>query len=403
MERNIKEYLENIRSRALSALDKSSPYGLNLDLTSFIRDKGEVLDVRDYADKLINVGIDLSRRDVASYYQVDNIPVNTHNPISGVKVLNLNSIFSNEDLVLNYYWKALPVDFDKYTAIAELIEGEGYVIIADKNVKVDRPIQTCLILHKPKLIQAPHNIIVAGENSEIHVVTGCMTALGAEGLHAGVTEFYIGRNATVTYTMIHNWSRRIHVRPRTAAIIEDGGKLVMHYINFSPVASLQTYPRIILRGDNGRAYSSSILIGKLNSILDVGSSIVLNGDNSSGEIISRIIATDNSKVISRAKIVGEARNVKGHVECSGLLLTDNSEIITIPELDAKVRDIQLTHEAAVGRISEDEIIYLMARGFSRSEAESMIVRGFMEVSLKDLPEILMISIRRVLDLVAEKL
>ncbi len=405
MKEELEKQLEKIKRKAKHALSKKAAYGPDIDLTLYIKSRGEAVKLEDYEEKLMNVGIELSSKSrAASYFQVDNIALNTYSSTDEIELTSLSTaIRENEDLILNYYWKAVPVDLDKYTAIAELAGGEGYVIVAHKDARIKRPIQTCLLLHKPKLIQAPHNIIVAEENSEIHIVTGCLTSLGAEGLHAGVTEIYVKKNATVTYTMIHNWSRKIHVRPRTAAIVENGGKLILHYINMSPIASLQSYPKIELIGAESKAYTSSILIGRESSLLDLGSCIILSGERTSGEVVSRIIATDSSKVISRAKLVGEARNVKGHIECSGLLLTNKAKITTIPELEAKVSELQLTHEAAVGRISEEEVIYLMARGFTRREAESMIVRGFMEVSIKDLPNSLIKRIQKVLDLVAEKL
>jgi len=148
---------------------------------------------------------------------------------------------------------------------------------------------------------------------------------------------------------------------------------------------------------------SSIIMGRGASQIDVGGALELNSSGCSGEIMSRTIGLDSSVTVARARVVGGAPSVKGHVECRGLLLSNESRIDAIPELEARVQDVQLTHEAAIGRIAEEELLYLVARGFTGEEAKSIIVRGFLQVELSGLPENLAKYLESILDSLAASL
>jgi len=197
--------------------------------------------------------------------------------------------------------------------------------------------------------------------------------------------------------MIHSWGKAVHVRPRTVAHVEENGVFISHYINTSPVSSLQTNPVVYLKGEGSRAYLSSIIIGKGSSRIDAGGTLELAAPACSGEIVSRTIGFDNSVNVVRARVTGKAPGTKGHVECRGLLLSNESRIDAIPELEANMQDVQLTHEAAIGRIAEEELLYLVARGFTEEEARSIIVRGFLSIELTGLPENLVKYLESILD------
>jgi len=218
------------------------------------------------------------------------------------------------------------------------------------------------------------------------VITGCASHINVHrGLHVGVSEFYIKEDAKLTFTMIHGWSEGFDSRPRSAAIIGENGVFISNYLLFTPVRSLQMYPVAYCSGENSKVRFNSILYGSKDSNIDVGSKIVLQNDGAGGEIITRAVATDNSKICMRGFLEGRCEDCRAHLECRGLLLSENAVIYAVPELMAKAPGADLSHEAAVGKIAEEEIHYLMARGFSEREAVSLIVRGFMDVSIFDLP------------------
>jgi Fe-S cluster assembly scaffold protein SufB len=146
------------------------------------------------------------------------------------------------DWIGDYYWKLVAVDADKYTASAELTLHDGYFIRALPGSKSIYPIQACLYLDKPGIQQNVHNIIIAEEGSELHIITGCTTAAHLRrGLHVGISEFFIKKNAKLSFTMIHNWAEDMHVRPRSACLIDKDGVFISNYIILRPVKTLQMH------------------------------------------------------------------------------------------------------------------------------------------------------------------
>ncbi len=396
--------LEELRRRAELALDKPARYGPDVDVTRFSIPPApasyeEVL--RASSHLLASVGIDPTGRGAAgTYLQVDEEALEVEVRAPGLRVMNLQQAIE-EGVVDDYLWRAVPVDSDKYTAAAELFgRRQGYVVIAEEGARIETPVQTCLLMSAPGAIQAPHNVVVVEEGAELHVVTGCLTMMERAGLHAGVSEFYVKGGGKLTYTMIHAWDEQTHVRPRTGVIVEEGGQFISHYVNMTPTATLQTDPRVWLVGEGARAHLSSVIVAKGRSVMDVGGTVYLQAPNTSSEIVSRAVTKDEAEMTARSLISAEAPGVRGHIECDGLLLSDRSRILTLPALDARHSDVQLSHEAAVGRLSEDQIFYLMSRGFSEEEATSMLVRGFMEVKIEGIPEALRRQIEMAISMAA---
>ncbi|MEM4575052.1 MAG: SufD family Fe-S cluster assembly protein [Archaeoglobaceae archaeon] len=312
----------------------------------------------------------------------------------GIEVMSIREAMRKYEWIKDYFWRALKKDQDEFTKEVDSEDFNGYFIRALPNAKVEIPVEACLYLHRIKK-QKVHNIIIAEENSELNIITGCTSHPTAIGMHIGVSEFFIKKNAKLTFTMIHSWHNQIEVRPRSAAIVEENGTFVSNYILLSPVKLVQAYPTAYVH-KNAKTIFSSIIVALEGSNIDLGSRAILKEQGASAEIVSRTISK-GGKVIARGQIIGEAEGVKGHLECRGLILSDKGEITAIPELIAKHPNLELSHEAAIGKIAEEEIFYLMSRGMSRDEAVSAIVRGFMEVEIKELPEILKRTIDKAIE------
>lgn len=172
---------------------------------------------------------------------------------------------------------------------------------------------------------------------------------------------------------------------------------VSNYVCMRPVRDVQMYPVAHCNGEDSRVSFNSILYGHQDSVLDIGSKAILNGKGSKAEMISRAIARAGSKMIIRGMIEGNNNDCKGHLECRGLLTDDASVMQSIPELIAKKKGVEITHEAAVGKISEKEITYLMTRKLTRDQAVSLIIRGFMDVGILGLPEALNAEIKKIVE------
>ncbi len=331
-------------------------------------------------------GIDTSTEErSATYLQKDHSMVHCNVTQEGLEVMDINTALNTYGWLEEYLWRLVKPDKDEFTKETHEKQHLGYFIRALPGVKSLTPVQACLYLATDNITQNVHNVIIAEEGSNLHIITGCSTAPGvASGLHIGVSEFYVKKGATLSFTMIHNWSEGVVVRPRSSIQVEENGRFINNYIVLNPVESIQMYPTTHLVGDNAVASLNSILVAPKGSNLDIGGRAILTGKNTRAEIIARAITTGGT-IYSRGQIVGEVPGVKAHLECKGLILEGGGSIIAIPELEGRAEDLELSHEAAVGRINQSEINYLMARGLTEDEAVGVIVRGFLHVDIQGLP------------------
>ena len=394
------------KNKARAAAAKPAAFGEDIDLDTYVSSAEEQPYQTDPSklparakERMLEAGVildDPSQR-AGTFIQMDNAPVHSSVRQEGVEVMSVSQALEKYDWLSDYWWQAVAVDTDKYTASIELNQHNGYFIRALPGYKTIYPVQTCLYLAKARLAQNVHNIIIAEENSELHIITGCTTASNEEaGLHLGVSEFYIKKGAKVTFTMIHNWNPEVVVRPRTGVMIEENGLFLSNYVLTKPVRSLQMYPTAKCIGENAVVRFNSILVAATGSSLDVGSRAILDAKGAKTEIISRAITTGGS-IVARGYIEGNAPDVKGHLECRGLILMGEGTIHAIPELKGTLAGINLSHEAAVGKIAEEEVEYLMARGLTRSEATATIVRGFLRVDIEGLPPLLSAELQRAIE------
>ncbi|MFH1560375.1 MAG: SufD family Fe-S cluster assembly protein [Chloroflexota bacterium] len=403
---------KSYRDKAEVASDKPAAFGEDIDLSAYVRSTEEQPYQADPSqlpaetkERMLGTGIsldDTSQRS-GTYIQMDNTSVHSSIRQDGVEVMAVSQALEKYDWLSDYWWKAVAVDTDKYTANIELDQYDGYFIRSLPGHRTIFPVQACLYLTKARLAQHVHNIIIAEENSELHIITGCTTGPRVgPGLHMGVSEFYIKRGAKVTFTMIHNWNPEIAVRPRSAAIVEENGLFLSNYVLMKPVRSLQMDPVTWCVGENAVVRYNSILVAAPGSSMDVGSRAFLNAKGARTEIISRAI-TMGGNIIARGYIEGNAPEVKGHLECRGLILQGQGMIHAIPELKGTLAGIDLSHEAAVGKIAEEEVEYLMARGLTRAQATATIVRGFLRVEIEGLPPLLGAELQRAIEATEEDL
>ncbi len=352
----------------------------------------------DDTERISQSGIDLSRvSSCATYVQKDEDVLHSGCVDNGIEVLPVQKALEMYDWLREYCWNVVPKDKDDITKyVAAQKNPAGYVIIAKKGSKNIFPIQACVYLGRNQ-IQHVHNIIIAEEGAELHIISGCASAhhVGKGGAHYGVSEFYVKKDAKVSFTMIHTWGEEIDVFPRSASIIEENGVFLSNYVCMKPVHKVQMYPTAYLQGKNSVARFSSVVIATPESTMDLGSRAVLEAEGASAELITRAI-TLGGTIISRGHVLGKVSGTRGHLECKGLILKDGI-IYAIPEIEGSVVGTELSHEAAVGKIAKEEIEYLMARGLSEEVATATIIRGFLDVKIAGLPEALQSQIDSAID------
>ena len=398
--------IEELKERAGKAADKKAALGPDINLKefddsfvvhSYMADEDLCALPQVEQKRLIMAGLDVSQKERAgTFFQKDTSVIHCHSAQDGIEVIPIRKALEHQPWIRDYYWKLVSVDADKYTAAVELNLHDGYVIRALPGSKSIYPVQACLYLDKEGLQQNVHNIIVAEEGSELHIITGCSTSPHMKkGIHVGISEFFIKKNAKLSFTMIHNWAEDMMVRPRSVARVEEGGLFLNNYVCMKPVKSLQMYPTTHLVGRDAVARYYSIIVGSPGCEYDLGGRIFLKNTGNKAEIVARTIS-NGGRIIARGHLIGEVPDIKAHLECKGLLLKGGL-IHAIPELEGHVDGVEMSHEAAVGKIAQEEISYLMSRGLSEEEATSTIVRGFLNVDIPGLPPQLRAKIDRAIE------
>ncbi|ABB38243.1 SufBD protein [Oleidesulfovibrio alaskensis G20] len=375
-----------------------------IDLSRYAFDGGTADSIADLTtlsnedkQRLLYAGIDVNQNKLGgSFMHMNHSGVHCQSRQEGLEIMDIKDAYNKYDGLPEYWWKMVDPDKDEFTRAAHEHLHGGYFIRARKGVKVQDPVQSCLFIKDSGLAQNVHNIVVVEEGAELHVLSGCATAHGAKDTaHMGISEFYVKKGGKLTFTMIHNWGDDTAVRPRSGGVMEEDCVFLSNYVLLKPVRDLQMYPSITLNGSGSVARFNSVMVTPPGSYVDAGNRIILNAPDTRAEIIARTLTTGGT-VINRGFIGGYNVPAKGHLECKGLIL-GGGRIHAIPELDATIDGVELSHEAAVGKIAQEEIEYLMARGMDEDEATSTIVRGFLNVDIMGLPHELEDAIRQQID------
>lgn len=393
------------KEKLQEALNKKGMYGSDIDLNQF--DDNDNAHVRSEDDlssggkaRMEHVGIELSGENrSASFIQVDNVPLqSTVKEQTPLELLNTGvAAQKHPELVEKYWWKAVPADMDKYTAKTALEKENGYFIRVKAGEKIKYPLQACVFLSREEQLQRVHNVVIVEDGAELNIISGCASDPAVDkAMHLGISEFYVGKNAKLTFTMIHSWGENVAVRPRSVTIIEAGGQFISNYVCMERVKDVQMNPVTRLVGEGAVARLNSILVAPKGSHLDIGGKAILEVPGTRAEIVTRTIST-GGEVVNRGTLSGHAEGVRAHLECHGLMLANEGYISAIPQLDAFTGNAEMSHEAAVGRINPEEIEYLMARGLDEEEATATIVRGFLNVNIEGLPASLAKKIKDTLD------
>lgn len=410
-----KKYLDEIRSKAEQAINKPALYGEDIDLSKFQkyieRGKIESLEVLPELAKeaALLAGIDVEEKQRAgSYFQMDHSVV--YKRLSRlyegkVELMSILEAIEIYDWLEDYYWRIVSPDTDKYTAQVALNPTHGYFIRILPGQKLDYPIQTCLMVAEGYISQNVHNIVIVEEGAELHIITGCsLSKSDATGIHLGISEFYIKKGGKLFFTMIHNWAENFYVRPRTAVLVEEDGLYVNNYVLLKPVKSVQSFPVVYLKGDRAAAKFNTVIYGLKSSYIDLGSKIIFEGRDTRGESIARTIADHKSIIYSRGDLIAKTKDYcMGRLDCRGIIFSRDAAIYAIPQLISYGADkADLSHEASIGPISEEQVEYLMSRGMSKDEATSLITSGFLTLDIPFLPELIDKHIKEIVELTSKE-
>lgn len=292
-----------------------------------------------------------------------------------------------EPVVKEYFGKLIPPSDHKFAALHYAVWSGGSFVYVPKNVTLDYPLQSYFRLNAQGAGQFEHTLIIVEEGADLHFIEGCSAPkYYAANLHAGAVELFVKDGARLRYSTIENWSKNMYNLNTKRAIIGSNAKMEWVSGSFGSHVSY-LYPSTIMNGDSSNCEFTGITFAGATQDLDTGCKVIINGANNSANVDTKSISKDGGVNTFRSAVtVGrKAENARVAFSCQSLMLDNISRSDTIPEMDVRNATAQIGHEATIGRISDDTVLYLMSRGCSEAEARTMVVNGFANPVSKELP------------------
>lgn len=322
----------------------------------------------------------------------------------GVIFLNSNDALKNhEDLFKKYFSKAIKLSNNRYSLLHYAFWSGGTFIYVPKGVKIKAPLQGYFYMEGGDMGQFEHTVIIADEGSEVHYIEGCSAPQFSKlNIHAGVVEVFVEKNARVRFSTVQNWSKNIFNMGMKSAIVKENG--IIEWVSGS-FGSKKTmlYPSSILLGNNSKSTALSISVASKDQHLDTGFKSIHLGKNTSSSIQAKSIVLDGgfSSYRGFVDIHKNAENSKASVECDSLMMDNISKSDSLPTMKINNDSSYGLHEAKIGKISDKEIFYLTSKGIDEKTAKEMIVNGFIEPIVKDLPLEYAVELNRLISMEIE--
>jgi len=298
-----------------------------------------------------------------------------------------SAIKEYEDIVKEYFMKCVPPSDHKFAALHGAVWSGGSFVYVPEGVNVDIPLQSYFRLNAPGAGQFEHTLIIVEKGANLHFIEGCSAPkYSVNNLHAGCVELFVKEGAKLRYSTIENWSRNMYNLNTKRAIVEKDGTIEWVSGSFGSRISM-LYPMSVLKGERAKCEFTGITFAGKGQELDTGAKVIHAAPYTSSNINAKSISKDGGIAVYRGavKISPNAHYSKSTVSCESLMLDNISKSDTVPVMDIMNDEVDLGHEAKIGRISDEAIFYLMSRGISETEAKAMIVRGFVEPISKELP------------------
>jgi Fe-S cluster assembly protein SufB len=291
------------------------------------------------------------------------------------------------DIFKQHFGTIVPPEDKKFAALNSAVWSGGSFVYVPKGVEVPLPLQAYFRINGENTGQFERTLIVVDEGAKVHYIEGCTAPIYAtDSLHAAVVEVVALPGSKVRYTTIQNWSNNVYnLVTKRAVAYEDA---TMEWVDGNLGSKLtMKYPSCYLMGEGAHGEILSIAYAGNGQHQDTGAKAIHLAPNTRSRIVSKSVSKDGGRATYRGqlKVAPGATNVVASVRCDALMLDDESRSDTYPYIDIQEDDTTMTHEATVGKISADQVFYLMSRGLTENEAQNLIVQGFLEVFTKELP------------------
>ena len=385
-EKHDPEWMKEFRLKSLDIFNNTempdwgpSIEGLNVDeIVTYVRpntdmkaDWNEVPeDIKNTFDRL---GIPQAEKDslagVGAQYDSEVVYHNVRKEVEeqGVIYTDMESALNGEyaDMIKEHFMKLVPPTDHKFAALHGAVWSGGSFVYVPKGVHLEIPLQSYFRLNAPGAGQFEHTLIIVEDDAYLHFIEGCSAPkYNVANLHAGCVELYVGKNATLRYSTIENWSKNMYNLNTKRAKVEEGGKIEWISGSFGSHVSY-LYPMSVLNGKGARAEFTGVTFAGEGQNLDTGTKVVHNAPNTSSYINTRSISKDGGISTFRSSVVvnKKAKNSKVAVSCESLMVDNISRSDTIPAMDIRTQYADVGHEAKIGKINDDEIFYIMSRNF----------------------------------------
>ena len=307
------------------------------------------------------------------------------------------------ELFREYFGTVIPFTDNKYAALNGAVWSGGSFVYIPPGLKVDLPLQAYFRLNVANIGQFERSLIIADEGSQVHYVEGCTAPqYTTDSLHSGVIEIIVKKDARVRYSTIQNWSNNVYNLVTQRARVEENGTMEWVDANLGSKVTMK-YPSCMLMGKGAHGEILSIAFSGRGQHHDTGGKVIHLAPDTTSKIISKSISKDGGRASYRGlmRVNKGNTNVKSNVVCDALLLDDHSRSDTYPYIEVDEQDVTIGHEASVSKVEEEQLFYLMSRGLNEEQATSMVVSGFIEPLVKELPMEYAIEMNRLIQLQME--
>jgi len=343
---------------------------------------------------------------VGAQYESETVYHNLREDLSKQGVIFSDTdtaVKEHPDILKKYFGKVIPPEDNKFAALNSAVWSGGSFIYVPPNVKIELPLQAYFRINAENIGQFERTLIIADEGSEVHYIEGCTAPVyTTESLHSAVVELIAKKDAKIRYTTIQNWSKDVYNLVTKRAYAYENARVEWIDGNIGSKLTMK-YPGVYMLGRNAHAEVVSIAFAGSDQHQDAGAKAVHLAPDTTSRITSKSVSKQSGRTTYRGllHVAKGATGVKSNVRCDALLLDETSRTDTYPYVEVNEDDATISHEASVGKIGEDQIFYLMSRGFSESDALSLIVGGFIEPFTKELPMEYAVELNRLVKLEME--
>jgi Fe-S cluster assembly protein SufB len=313
------------------------------------------------------------------------------------------AVREHPELLREYFGRIIPPTDNKFAALNSAVWSGGSFIYVPKGVKIEFPLQAYFRINAESMGQFERTLIIVDEGAQVHYVEGCTAPMySTESLHSAVVEIVVKKHGRCRYTTIQNWANNIYNLVTKRAMAYEGA--MMEWIDGNLGSRLtMKYPAVYMMEPGARGEILSIAFASAGQHQDAGAKLVHAAPNTSGRIVSKSISKNGGRASYRGLVRVEpgARKSRSSVVCDALILDDRSRSDTYPYIEIEEQDVSIGHEASVSKIGEEQLFYLTSRGLSEAEASTMIVGGFIEPLVKELPMEYAVEMNRLIELQME--